>query len=841
MKKSKLLGKLKLSLRLALAIAAVSIVAIVFIFMITDIAARGLIEENFLDRNYAELNVYVAELDSWFADAIVVVDGLVAALSPFDRATQQEILVSFYEEFYFVEVMYIGFVDDGVILSSDFWVPDEDYVVQDQDWFMTAIAAGGDAVFTAPYIDEGYIEALIVSLVRYVPSIGAVVGLDLYLDYVASSLANIEVVGGGYLMLFDSSGYIVYHPSPNLAPTGLALVHSRETPYAEFLNQPTVISLFIDIDGTESYIMVYTLPSANWTLLAAFPRAIVTETTEQLLMLFRILFTILLAIIYVAMLWLVSRQIRTTLHSKIASFREISATLTAGQSRNVSNTEKVDNSYGFDVLDNEFAQVVDNISRVYSSIDNIYQEHSRGNYNYLSTLKHEGIYKEILIKTNELVSNSNDKRQDILEYFQELADGNFSAECRQKFIGNEEFINGILATIKQNIVDVTRSIGEITQAVQTGDVDYSADCGKFKGEWAEIVNEMNNIMAAINTPITEMRNVLERFNEGHFDKKIEGDYSGIFAIIKKDVNDLVEEIGKYVREISTSLGAISGGDLRYRSTTKFEGEFDQIGRSVNNIAETLQRTMAEIAATAAQVLNGAAMLSNSSSSLADGANDQATSVSELSLTLEQITAQTAQNSDNAEHAGEISNESVENAQMGNVSMKQMLEAMSQIKESSNNISRITKVIQDIAFQTNLLSLNASVEAARAGEHGKGFAVVAEEVRSLANRSQTAATETAELIQDSLNRVEMGNGVADTTSKALDNIVTSANDLLQIINNIAMSSKAQSDAVALITSNLAKISAVVQNNQALSEETAATSHELNAQAELLGNLVRYFKT
>ncbi|MCL1998973.1 MAG: methyl-accepting chemotaxis protein [Turicibacter sp.] len=830
---------MKLSLRLALAIGTVSVVAIIIIFLIIDILARSAIEDSIIQRTYSEMSVYATSLDSWFRENMIAVDSLAVALMPFDRNIQQDILVSFYEEFDFIEVTYIGFIDDGVILSSDFWIPDDDYVVQDQDWFMAAIAAGGETIFTAPYIDEGLIDALIVSLVRYVPTIGAVVGLDIYLEQISMALANLYVPGDGYLMLVDYDGYIVYHPSPSLAPTDDGLVHISTTPYVYFMSQVELASTFIDIDGTSSYIMTYDLSSANWTLFAIFPDTVISEPVGQMLIVFRLLFIVLLSIIYVAMLYLVSKLIRATIHSKIASFRQTSEALANGTSTSTNNLG--DNSYGFDVLDHEFAQVVDSISNVYDDIDNLYREHGLGNYTYLpNTARHDGIYRGILVKINDLVAKSNDKREAILKYFQELADGNFKAECEQQFVGKETFINDILATVRQNILDVTDSIADITRAAQSGDVDYSVDSTEYRGEWAEIINEMNSIIATINAPITEMRNVLARFNEGHFDKQVEGNYSGIFAEIKHDVNRLVDEMGKYVREISTSLGAISDGNLTHRSSMTFKGKFDEIGTSINNIAETLQQTMSEIAAAAEQVLAGAAMVSTSSANLADGATDQAHSVSELNITLEKINEQTAKNSQNASEANVISNESVENAQVGNISMKQMLEAMLQIKESSNNISRITKVIQDIAFQTNLLSLNASVEAARAGDHGKGFAVVAEEVRTLASRSQQAATETSELIEDSLNRVDMGNSIAEATSDALDGIVTSASNVLQIINNISLSSQEQTDAVNQINVGLSKISAVVQNNQALSEESAATAHELNSQAELLDRLVSYFK-
>ena len=173
-------------------------------------------------------------------------------------------------------------------------------------------------------------------------------------------------------------------------------------------------------------------------------------------------------------------------------------------------------------------------------------------------------------------------------------------------------------------------------------------------------------------------------------------------------------------------------------------------------------------------------------------------------------------------------------------MKQMVEAMMKIKESSNGISQIVQTIQSIAFQTNLLALNAAVEAARAGEHGKGFSVVADEVRSLAGRSQISAKETTSLIEDSIRRVEIGSEIAESTAESLNAIVASAGEVLEIIGNISAASREQAEAIENISDGLAQISKVTQNNTTVSEEAAAASQELNSQAEMLRQLVTFFK-
>jgi methyl-accepting chemotaxis protein len=364
---------------------------------------------------------------------------------------------------------------------------------------------------------------------------------------------------------------------------------------------------------------------------------------------------------------------------------------------------------------------------------------------------------------------------------------------------------------------------------------------------------LNSIATAIEKPIRAIGIGINEMKEGNInlaelDRKITSagydasaeSYSGVFRDIMSAFEITISVISEYIRDITESLATISGGDLTTEITREFKGNFFPIKESLNNISTSLHKTMSEISSASEQVFSGAKQISASAMDLANGASTQASSVQELNASVDLINQQTQANAKNANEANALSNTSTANAREGNEAMQQTLSAMNKIKDSSNNISKIIRTIQDIAFQTNLLALNAAVEAARAGEHGKGFAVVAEEVRSLAARSQQAAGETTTLIGTSINRVDAGSDIARSTAQTLDTIVDNANEVLGVVSKIASASQEQTEAISQIVNGINQISQVVQSNSAASEETAAASQELTSQAELLQQLVAFFK-
>ncbi|MCL1878100.1 MAG: methyl-accepting chemotaxis protein [Defluviitaleaceae bacterium] len=470
-----------------------------------------------------------------------------------------------------------------------------------------------------------------------------------------------------------------------------------------------------------------------------------------------------------------------------------------------------------------------------------HEVNTNGDIEYrIDAQKYQGGYNEMIVSLNALTDGFINDTLSILKALENVNNGDFKADMK-KMPGKKVVFNNTVDELMLNLNSVSTEInGMIHSASVLGDLGYRIDEKKYEGGWREIMIGLGNIAAAVDAPVGEIMDVMNNLSRGDFSKTVSGDYKGDFLQIKNAVNSTNETLLGYITEITSDLAAISRGDLTTEITREYVGSFNAIKESLNNISVTLHETMRDISKASEHVLIGARQISSSATDLANGSNSQASSVEELNASINLIDQQTRANATSASDANNLSGISTKNAREGNAAMQQTLSAMNQIKDASNNISKIILTIQDIAFQTNLLALNAAVEAARAGEHGKGFAVVAEEVRSLAARSQSAASETTELINTSISTVDSGSEIARSTAMTLDTIVENANKVLEVVSSISTASLEQAEAISQIVQGLHEISQVVQTNSAVSEQTAASSEQLMSQAELLQKLVAFFK-
>jgi len=294
----------------------------------------------------------------------------------------------------------------------------------------------------------------------------------------------------------------------------------------------------------------------------------------------------------------------------------------------------------------------------------------------------------------------------------------------------------------------------------------------------------------------------------------------------------------HVTDVSKNMEIIASGDL----TAELEllSDKDTLGLELKKMTENLNNMFADIQASTNQVSKGSTQVSDGAQSLSQGSTEQAASVEELSSTIAEIATRTKANAETADKTSKLSATIKESAEKGSRQMDEMITAVKEINEASQSISKIIKTIDDIAFQTNILALNAAVEAARAGQHGKGFAVVAEEVRNLASKSAEAAKDTGSIIQNSMEKAEFGSRIAGDTASSLSEIVTGINESNQLVSEIADATEQQSLSIEQINNGIDQVAQVVQQNSATAEESAAVAEEMNAQSNILTQLVSQFK-
>ena len=348
------------------------------------------------------------------------------------------------------------------------------------------------------------------------------------------------------------------------------------------------------------------------------------------------------------------------------------------------------------------------------------------------------------------------------------------------------------------------------------------------------------IAKQIATPIVNTTNRLVRVVEGDLHGDTPETHRGDETqVLNEAMVDTIREFSAYIKDIERFLSELSDGNLSVTSDLEYHGDYKKIREALTKIRNNLNTTISGIKAVSEQVASGSGTLSSSAQLLAHNTSEEAATLEEISSMTNDIETNVGKNASATIEASELLRNVVSTVETGSMKMTEMKEAMDEIQRSSDEIEKIVKMIDDIAFQTNILSLNAAVEAARAGAAGKGFAVVADEVRNLAAKSAEAAKNTMVLVETSSRSVKLGGELTLETDESLKAIHSSIGQFTHLMEGITEASKEQEGAIKQITLGIEQLANSVQSNSATAQQSAASTNELNRLAGTLKDEVEHF--
>ena len=358
-----------------------------------------------------------------------------------------------------------------------------------------------------------------------------------------------------------------------------------------------------------------------------------------------------------------------------------------------------------------------------------------------------------------------------------------------------------------------------------------------------VMRSIDKSAYALSKPIAELNETASRLAEGDLDVELN-------VTAENEIGELAESIGAtvarlkeyiaYLKEASGALDQIADGKLEIHLEQEYVGEFRQLKEALLHISSSMNDVMKNISASSQTVTSSAGDLANAAQQLAEGSSTQAAAVEELVATATSVAEQVEESKKDALQSAEETQKVTAMMEQSQDKMQEMMEAVQKIHETSKQVVGIIATIEEIADQTNLLSLNASIEAARAGEAGKGFAVVADEIGKLAQESSKAANMTRELIGVSMEEINKGNQIADHVMDSLKTAVDAVDNVNGMIQKTAGNAADQAQSMEQIRVGIEEISQGVQDNSAIAEESSATSEELASQATLLNELVQHFE-
>jgi methyl-accepting chemotaxis protein len=480
-----------------------------------------------------------------------------------------------------------------------------------------------------------------------------------------------------------------------------------------------------------------------------------------------------------------------------------------------------------------------NIKTIISDMEHMSKEHDAGDIDVrIATEHYKGAYAQMAEGVNRMVAGHVQEKEEMINVMKLLGDGDFLVQIQQ-YPGKKAEINKNLDRLKGKLKGLLDSVKWVTNEHLQGNIDMSMYADMFKGGFNELAIAINQIVAGQIELTEKALACVKEFGEGNFDAPLEK-----FPGKKAFVNEAIEQVRSNLKALNEDAQMLANAARQGRVSVRADAA-RHLG-DYRKIVDGMNETLGMIVSPIVTVKNAVETISTASKEIAQGnadlsrrTEDQAASLEKTAASMEELSSTVKQNADSAKQANQLASTASNVAIKGGDVVAEVVATMSSINESAKKIEDIISVIDGIAFQTNILALNAAVEAARAGEQGRGFAVVAGEVRSLAQRSASAAKEIKELIADSVSKTAEGTRQVENAGSTMQDIVTSVKRVTDIIGEIAAASLEQSAGIEQVNEAIMKMDDVTQQNTALVEEAAAAAESLMEQAEELMNAVSVF--